>query len=83
MKKLPIVVHKVTIRNGGATDPTVEFYQLKSGRCRLWWYCYDQDGGESGTLAVFKTGTSEDDWQKAISRAVNITNDIIKRGKPK
>jgi len=73
MKKKPVVIRRVVIWEKGATDPTVELYQLKSGRCRLWWYCYDQEGRESGTLDTFKTGTSEDDWQKAIARAVKVT----------
>lgn len=38
------IVNKVTLLNGGATSPTIELYQLASGRCRLWWYAFDQDG---------------------------------------
>jgi len=56
------IVNKVTLLNGGATSPTIELYQLASGRCRLWWYAFDQDGAESRTIAVFNCK----DWKRAV-----------------
>ena len=56
------IVNKVTLLNGGATSPTIELYQLASGRCRLWWYAFDQDGEESETIALFNCK----DWKRAV-----------------
>src|SRR5260370_39343375 len=59
------VINRVTLHSGGATSPTFELYQLASGRCRLWAYCFDQDGQHSETVAAFH----EEDWRKAQQRA--------------
>ena len=32
------MLNKVTLIAGSATKPSVELYQLESGRCRLYWY---------------------------------------------
>jgi hypothetical protein len=76
------VVNDAIIRQGGATSPTIEFYQLASGRCRLWWYAFDQDGSQSGTLAVFKAPVTEDGWQKALNKAVVLAQEAIDRAFP-
>ena len=60
-----LVINRVTLRSGGATSPTFELYQLASGRCRLWSYCFDQDGQQSETIAAFH----ERDWAKAQWKA--------------
>lgn len=59
------VIHRTTLHSGGATSPTVELYQRASGRCRLWAYCFDQDGQQSETIASFH----EPNWAKARSKA--------------
>ena len=59
------VINRVTLHSGGATSPTFELYQRASGRCRLWAYCFDQDGQQSETIAAFQ----EEDWAKARLKA--------------
>ena len=56
------------LHSGGATSPTFELYQRRSGRCRLWTYYFDQDGQESETIAAFR----EPDWAKARVRATDL-----------
>jgi len=58
------MVNKVTLIAGSATKPSIELYQLESGRCRLYWYCWDQDGYVEGTFLTFH----EKDWHKAVER---------------
>jgi hypothetical protein len=58
------IQNKVTLLNGSATKPTVELYQLESGRCRVWWYCFDQEGVSQGTIRTFL----ETDWTKALEK---------------
>lgn len=58
----------VIFLEGGATSPTVELYRLPSGRCRLWWYCFDQDGRTSRTIATFKSPS----WKKAREKGWKI-----------
>ena len=58
------VTNKIVLLEGGATAPTVELYQRASGRCRLWWYCFDQDGMESETIATFHAK----DWSAALRK---------------
>ena len=66
-KGSPITNSQVLI-NGGATSPTVEVCQRESGRCRLYWYTYDQDGSTSETLATYR----ETDWGKAVKIAKGL-----------
>ena len=65
MAKTSPIINKATLLNGGATSPTVELYQRKNGRCRLWWHAFDQDGMESHTLCSFYCK----DWKMAVKRA--------------
>jgi len=60
------VLHSINLREGGATAPTVNLYQLASGRCRVWWFALDQDGQQSETITTFH----EKDWHKAIKRGM-------------
>ncbi len=60
----PKLKNKVTLLNGSATRPTVELYQLASGRCRVWWYCCEQEGFVKETIATFY----EKDWTKALAK---------------
>jgi len=78
----PKTVNSAIIMQGGTTSPTIELYQLASGRCRLWWYCFDQDGEESETIAVFKAPATQDGWQKALNRAVALTEEAILKAHP-
>jgi hypothetical protein len=58
------ILNQITFLDGSAMSPTVDLYQRSSGRCRLWWYCWDQGGMEFETIATFK----ERDWEKAVER---------------
>ena len=69
------ITNSVHLREGGATGPTVELYQRQSGRCRLWWYCFDQAGMELETIAVF----IEHDWNKAVERAWRLYREFRSR----
>jgi hypothetical protein len=73
----PKVVNQVTLLRGGATSPTVVLYQLASGRCRLYWYAFDQDGLESQTIAVFKCK----DWRRAVEIGVETVSTLIAAAK--
>lgn len=64
-RKVPTIANRMTLRQGGSTSPEVEFYQLKSGRCHLFWFSYDQEGPTHDTIAVFYCT----DWKKAMERA--------------
>ncbi len=64
MKPTP-VIHSETLLEGGATSPTVKLFQRASGRCRLYWECYDQDGYHSETMDTFYSR----DWEAARTRA--------------
>lgn len=72
-KPMPIVINRITFREGGATSPTIELYQLNSGWCRLWWYCFDQDGRHSETIARFKCA----DWEAAIKKGWQLYQDFM------
>jgi hypothetical protein len=67
------IVNRVTLRSGGATSPTVELYQRASGRCRLWCYCFDQDGMEQHTIATF----SEKGWAKAVEKGRALYQQLV------
>ena len=73
-----LVINRVTLHCGGATSPTFELYQLASGRCRLWAYCFDQDGQQSETIAAFH----ERDWAKAQRKAKELLTAAL-AGKPR
>jgi hypothetical protein len=60
------VLHQINLHEGGATSPTVQLYQLASGRCRVWWYALDQEGAQSETIATFQ----EKNWKKAVARGM-------------
>ena len=62
------LINRVTLHSGGATLPTFELYQRASGRCRLWAYCFDQDGQQSETIAAFQ----EENWAKARLKAEEL-----------
>ena len=72
------VIHRTTLRSGGATSPTVEFYQRASGRCRLWAYWFDQDGQQGETIASFH----EPDWSSARSKATETLKLALTGGQP-
>ena len=70
------ITNRVILHSGGATSPTFELYQRRSGRCRLWTYCFDQDGQESETIAAFR----EPDWAKARLKAKNLLKAALGTG---
>ena len=70
------ITNRVILHSGGATSPTFELYQRRSGRCRLWTYCFDQDGQESETIAAFR----EPDWAKARVRATDLLKAALGTG---
>jgi hypothetical protein len=49
---------------GGATDVNVELAQ-RGDSCHLFWYYFDQDGMQRGTIARFRCA----DWEQAKERA--------------
>ena len=65
------IIHSETLMDGGATSPTIKLYQRASGRCRLYWECYDQDGYHSETMAVFVCR----DWTTARTRARELVEE--------
>jgi hypothetical protein len=69
------MLNKVTIIAGSATKPTIELYQLESGRCRLYWWCWDQDGYVEGTFLMFH----EKDWHKAVERGRKEAQEYVKQ----
>jgi hypothetical protein len=68
--------NRVTLHSGGATSPTFELYQRRSGRCRLWTYYFDQDGQKSETIAAFR----EPDWAKAQVKAKDLLKAALGTG---
>ena len=70
------ITNRVILHSGGATSPTIELYQRRSGRCRLWTYCFDQDGQESETIAAFR----EPDWAKAQLKAKDLLKAALGTG---
>jgi hypothetical protein len=66
-------VKSTVLRNGGATSPTVVLYQRASGRCRLWWYCFEQDGMERHTIATF----FEKGWEKAVEKGWTLYQEFV------
>ena len=70
------ITNRVILHSGGATSPTIELYQRRSGRCRLWTYCFDQDGRESETIAAFR----EPDWAKAQLKAKGLLKAALGTG---
>jgi hypothetical protein len=70
------ITNRVVLHSGGATSPTIELYQRRSGRCRLWTYCFDQDGQESETIAAFR----EPDWAKARLKAKDLLKAALGTG---
>ena len=69
------MLNKVTLIVGSATKPSVELYQLESGRCRLYWWCC-QDGYVEGTFLIFQ----EKDWTKAVERGRKEAVEYVKEG---
>lgn len=67
------IINRATLREGGATGPTIEIYQRASGRCRVWWYAFDQEGGAGGTIAAF----SEKNWQNAVERGGRLAREYV------
>lgn len=59
------ITDRETLIQGGATSPTFEVYRRESGRVRVFWYYFDQDGARAETVATFR----EADWPKAVGRA--------------
>jgi len=70
------ITNRVILHSGGATSPTFELYQRRSGRCRLWTYYFDQDGQESETIAAFR----EPDWAKARVKATDLLKAALGTG---
>lgn len=64
------MMRTLILRNGGATSPTVEVYQLASGRCRVWWYAFAPS--QQATIAVFYC----DDWERAKQKGLKKYNEF-------
>ena len=71
--KMNKVINRKQLVNDGATGANVELYQRSNGRCRLFWYSFDQDGSDFGTIATFYCK----DWKAAIERGTRLLSKYI------
>ena len=81
MAKKGNVINEAVIRNGGATSPTIEFYQIESGYCRLWWYCLGPEGSDCGTIRAWYSPTDEKGRQAALNKATRLAQAEIDRAR--